>query len=129
MQGSQDCSHTISPERAAPGVANDMAIFHGITSILLEDGVEDLLWVLAALEGVGIGCMLANIETSQHCFSGALGGFIFCFWYFWLGWILHQFILRSSVSTYGGAAVSASLISWRCMFWAVCVESDAVVQL
>ena len=56
------------------GVADEMEIFHDLTGIFVEDDGKDLLWVLAAHEGAGIGCVLANIETSQHCLSGALTG-------------------------------------------------------
>ena len=49
-----------------------MAIFRELTGILVEDGGEDFLWVLTAHEDAGVGCVLANIETIQHCFLGTL---------------------------------------------------------
>ena len=73
-----------------------MTILYELTGIFVEGGGKDFLWLLAALEGAGVGCVLANIETSQHCFLGALaegcfassifgwGGF---FIGFYVGWV------------------------------------------
>ena len=43
-----------------------MDIFHELTSIFVEDGGKEFLWVLEEREGAGIGYVSANIETSQH---------------------------------------------------------------
>ena len=42
-------------------VADEMAIFHELNGIFVENGGEDFLWVLAAREGADIGCVLTNI--------------------------------------------------------------------
>ena len=65
------------PDIAVLGVADYMAIFHELTSIFVEGGGEDLLWVLAACERAGIGCVSSNIKTIQHSFLGALVDFYF----------------------------------------------------
>ena len=49
-----------------------MEIFHDLTGTFVEDGGDEFLLVLAAREGTGIGCMSANIKTSQHFLSGDL---------------------------------------------------------
>ena len=49
-----------------------MEIFHEFTGIFVEDSGKEFLWVLEACEGADVGCVSANIETSQHCFSVAL---------------------------------------------------------
>ena len=50
-----------SPYIAALGVADEMVIFHELTSILVQDVSEDFLWVLTAREGTGVGCVSDNI--------------------------------------------------------------------
>ena len=62
----------LDPEGPVLGVPDDMVIFHELTGIFVEDSGKDLLWVLVAHECAGIGCVLANIENSQHLFLGAL---------------------------------------------------------
>ena len=72
-----------------------MEIFHDLTGIFVEDDGKDLLWVLAAHEGAGIGCVLANIETSQHCLSGALTGGCFASGIFgWGGFFIRFYVGR-----------------------------------
>ena len=54
------------------GVPDEMMIFHELVGIFVEDSGKDFLWLLVEHKGVGIGCVLDNIRTSQHLFSGAL---------------------------------------------------------
>ena len=56
----------MDPDSTVIGVADEMEIFHELTGICVEDGGKDFLWVLVALKGAGIGCVLANTKTSRN---------------------------------------------------------------
>ena len=51
-------------------VDNEMATLHDLTGIFIEDGGKDFLSILVAREGAVVGCVSANIKTSQNFFSG-----------------------------------------------------------
>ena len=97
------------------GVPDEMMIFHELVGIFVEDSGKDFLWLLVEHKGAGIGCVLDNIRTSQHLFSGALVDGYFDSDIFGWGWILHQ-LLRSE-------GPRSLLLYWICLFnAAICGE-------